>query len=635
MRKHSYVIALLFIEGLFLSLYGKDMFYPVSTIPEELKSNARSVIRKNDVVFEVFSISQAKMTVDYVITIMNKNGIDDSYLMQGYDRFTRVSGIQATVYDAGGLRIKRIPNDDIIDHSAISGFSMYEDNRVKAIDPEYRTVPFTVEYHYEVEFNGILEYPEFIPYEDYEIAVENCSFKAIVPASMPLRYQEQNITKGTVSNIGNQIIYQWQEKNLKALKREPFALPVSEYEPKVYLAPSDFEIDGYKGNAESWENLGQWNLKLLEGRDIFSDEITQEILHLCDGIEDEYEKIKLLYRYLQDNSRYISIQEGIGGWQPFPAETVHRLKYGDCKALTNYMKSLLKVIGINSFYTRVRAGDNAARMKYDFASNQFNHVFLCVPLEHDTLWLECTDQHNPFGYLGTFTDDRDALIITNDGGKVVHTPVYTAKENLQVRTASIQLVADGGGKAKLDNTYYGLFYEEIQPILLHDDADKKEMMSEWLEIPNYQLNSFSHKEVRERIPSIHETIDLQLNHYATVMGARLLLPLNLMTKRDLLPRKKEERRSDIFIRREYATVDTIIYQIPEFYRIEGVPANDGISSDFGEYWYKIEQNGKEIKYIRYFRMNKGQFDKSRYDEFYAFIEKISVMDNIKAVLVRG
>ncbi len=630
-------LALLFFmtEVFNLQLFAKEIKYPVSSIPETLKSNARAVVRRNDIVFEVTSISSAKLTVDFAITILNKNAVDDSYFSEYYDKFTRISNIQASVYDINGLKIKRISADEILDFSAISGFSIYEDDRVKSIDPGYRTVPFTVEYHYEMYFNGLVTYPSFNPYPDYEVAVESSSFKVIVPAGSPLRYYEQNMnTKGEISDIGNWKMYTWKEENLKALRSEPFCVPTMEYIPMVVTAPTEFEIDGYKGNAVTWENYGSWINRLNEGRDALPESLKSEILNLISNAGSTKEKVEILYQYLQDNSRYVNIKLGIGGLQPIPAETVARLKYGDCKALTNYMKAVLETAGIKSYYTLVNALSDASRLKKDFSTHQFNHVFLCVPVENDTLWLECTSQHDPCGYLGTFTDDRDVLLITENGGKVVHTTAYYADDNQQIRTAVVDLAADGGGKASLNNMYIGIFYDDLQQIILSDDADKKKLMSESIDIPSFQLIDFNLKEVRKRIPSVIETVDLQLNNYATVMGSRLLLPLNLMTKEDLLPRKREERRSDILIRRAYTNIDTVIYTIPEFYKLEGLPKNDGIKSDFGEYWYKTEQNGDKIIYIRYFRMNKGQYDKLRYEELYTFIEKISVMDKIKASLIK-
>jgi transglutaminase-like putative cysteine protease len=636
MLKVNIIVAIFCIEGLINSLSAKELKYVVADIPESLKSNANAVVRRNDVVFELCSVDKAKCTVDYVITILNKNAIDYSYLKEGYDKFLRVFNIQAIVYDANGEKVKRIPADDFIDHSYISGFSIYEDNRVKFIDPKYRTVPFTVEYHYEISYSGTFFFPDFIPSPNFGIAVEQSSFQVIVPKTSTFRYCKQNINSEVkITTDSEKTTYLWRIDSLKALKSEPLSVPQNEYYPLISTSPSDFEIDGYSGNLESWKNFGTWNLKLLENRDELPIETINKLKEICANAKDEYDKIEKIYNFLQSNTRYVSIQVGIGGWQPFPAETVDRLKYGDCKALTNYMRSMLNAFGIKAYYTLVMAREDAPRMRKDFPSNQFNHAFLCVPNENDTLWLECTSQYLPCGYNGTFTDDRDVLLITEDGGKVVHTPAYNAQHNRQVRTAIIELAADGGGAAKLKNVYHGIFYEKLLPIMLSDDVDRKKKMTEWLDIPDFELVIFNHKEVRERIPSVIETADLQLNNYASVMGTRLLVPLNLMTKEDLLPRKKEERRSDILIRRAYTDIDTITYKIPQFYKVEGIPANDGIKSDFGEYWYKTEQTDKEIKYIRYLRMDKGQYDKSRYNDLYAFFEKISVMDNIKAVLVTG
>ena len=58
----------------------------------------------------------------------------------------------------------------------------------------------------------------------------------------------------------------------------------------------------------------------------------------------------------------------------------------------------------------------------DFPYNSFNHEILCVPFKTDTAWLDCTDNYQPFGTLDISTENRNALLITEDGGKLVNTP---------------------------------------------------------------------------------------------------------------------------------------------------------------------------------------------------------------------
>ncbi len=74
------------------------------------------------------------------------------------------------------------------------------------------------------------------------------------------------------------------------------------------------------------------------------------------------------------------MQLGIGGYKPIAAEKVFSVNYGDCKALSNYMKAMLEVAGIKS--NLVVIGNGMPSLNRNFASvNQANHMILCVPLE--------------------------------------------------------------------------------------------------------------------------------------------------------------------------------------------------------------------------------------------------------------
>ena len=66
---------------------------------------------------------------------------------------------------------------------------------------------------------------------------------------------------------------------------------------------------------------------------------------------------------------------------PFPATFVDEKKYGDCKALSNYMRALLKAVDIPSYYALIRAGENEEPADFDFPHNNFNHAILCVPFK--------------------------------------------------------------------------------------------------------------------------------------------------------------------------------------------------------------------------------------------------------------
>jgi hypothetical protein len=407
--------------------------------------------------------------------------------------------------------------------------------------------------------------------------------------------------------------------------------------PSVYFAPSEFEMEGYKGNGSSWQDLGKFPLALNEGRDKLPDDVIQKVTDLTKDITDEKEKIRALYNFLQQNTRYISIQLGIGGLQPFEASFVAKKGYGDCKALSNYMYSLLKAAGIKSYYTLVKGGRDLDD-KYlveDFPSDQFNHIILCVPLSKDTMWLECTSQTESAGYMGDFTGNRKALLITEGGGKLVSTPHYGIKENVQVRAIKGKINSDGALVMNVTTNYKCLQQDEKSALINQLSKDKvKKYLQEDLELSTYEVSNFKYEQKKNVLPEIDEQLDVIVDNYATITGKRLFITPNVLSRGGMKLSDEEERKVDIVLDYEFRNEDNYEIEIPEGYSLEAMPQDVSLKTKFGSYSCTTKLSANKIIYHRVREQFSGRFPAKDQQELTKFFEEIYKADRARMVLVK-
>ncbi|MBI3139182.1 MAG: DUF3857 domain-containing protein [Sphingobacteriales bacterium] len=620
-----------------LTVFAGDGEYAVTKIPAVLLKNANAVKRMEQISFEVVNTGEAILKKRYAITILNENGDQQALFMEYYDKMFEIKNIEGALYDAGGKELKRLKNKQIMDITGSDDNNLIDDNRRKVHDFFHRIYPYTVEYEVEIRFEGTLFFPVWLPREDEDFAVEQSSISIISHPDYTVRYKAFNYPgEPVVTTEKNRKILTWEVKELPAIKDEYASPPWEDINTAVYFGPTAFEVQKYKGNMESWQDFGKFVYALKAGRDKLPDNIKQVVHQLADPVRDPKEKIAKLYEYMQKNTRYISIQLGIGGWQPFDAAYVAGKSYGDCKALTNYMFSLLKEAGINSYYTLVRAGRSAKRIMADFPSSQFNHVILCVPVSSDTVWLECTSQTLPAGYLGDFTCDRHVLIVDENGGKLIRTPKYAMKENLQTRRVKAVLDEEDNLRVKSETVYGGLQQDNYHDLIHGLSKDKvKEVLHEQLDFATYEVNSFEYKETRSVLPEVEEKLDITVNNYATLTGKRLFIVPNVMTRTYHRLTPNEDRKFDIELGFEYKDVDTVEITIPAGYSAESVPAEISLSTKFGNYQSRVKVEGNRITYYRSIEHFSGTYPAKDYADLVKFYDAMYKADRNKLVLVKN
>lgn len=616
---------------------GYNLFaqqYAVFLIPQQI-INANAVIRNSEMSVGINNEGSAFIRHTYAITILNRNADEYAALEEHYNKLINIKSISGTLYDASGKRIKKTGKSDIQDVSATSSGSLAEENRLKTHNFNWNSYPYTIEYEIETEIKSLFFLPNWIPVIDENVSVENSVLNVAMPADYHLRYKMFNTNDPIAYQEKNEKILTWKIENYAAIKSEPYSTMWHKNSPSVMLAPEKFQLQKYSGSMADWKSLGNFMRTLNAGRDELPQDVKKTVHDLTDQLSSSKEKIEKLYDYLQHNTRYISVQLGIGGWQTFDAKYVAENKYGDCKALSNYMISLLKEANIKAYPALIHAGTGKVNFEDDFASNQFNHMIVCIP-GRDTTWLECTSQTISCGYLGDFTSNRPALLITENGGELVSTPKYNYQQNLQKRVIKGTMDAEGNLQMKIITEYHAEQQDQIHSLV--NEASKtviQDHLTNELSVPSFDLLKWNYTNEKNQFPVIKEELELIAYNYASLTGKRIFITPNILNRSKQVLSDTVKRKTPLFLKYEYTDIDSVELKIPGNYLTESNIRDVYFSTKFGNYSRRIKVDKDNILYIRKLEKFSGEFPAEDATAFANFLSDIRKADALRIVLVKN
>ena len=554
-----------------------------------------------------------------------------------HDKTSSINNIEAIIYDAFGNEIKKIKRKDFKDQSAVDGISLFSDDRVVFLDYTPITYPFTVEFTCVFETSNTAAIPKWLPIANYFTSLEKSNLNVYFPVDLGFKKKEFNFLNFQIKktiDTSSQLSYT--VENIVAQKPEDMSPDFKNIYPRVIMGLEIFNLEGVDGIAKNWKEYGQWfSEKILLDTDNLSDETISKIKILVGTETDPIKKAKIVYKYVQNKSRYISVQVGIGGFKPMLANDVDRLSYGDCKALSNYTRALLSAVGVQSFYTELYGDSDITDIESDFSSLQGNHVILAIPNKNEYVFLECTSQDAPFGFQANFTDDRDVLIIKPDGGEIIRTKNYEEQDNTQLSKGnySISETGDftGGISIVSQGTQYGKKYyiEKLSP------TEKEEhYKSYWDNINNLKINKTSFLNDKEKI-AFTENAQISADGYGSISGNKILFIVNAFNQYSGNLKKSRNRQNPFEIQRGFIDNDEITIAVPNGFSIEALPDNVDMTTKFGVYKTEIiKKDGYNLIYKRSFLLKKGLYNKEDFEEFRLFIEKVKRNDNSKIVITK-
>lgn len=613
--------------------YGRNFIHsPSALFDSTLLKNACVLKDEENIKLDITGVDRFTYTVHQVYTILNERGKAELDFVQYTNKYISLEDADIEVYDATGKQKEKFRKKDMTTVS--NGEGLIEDGFLTYFRVPAPGYPITVEYNYRLKYTGTVYYPSFDIMSAGE-AVLKSTFTARVLKGLDLRYKEKNVQlKPVVSEDGNYKQYQWTVSDMKAMAYEEGASKYESSYPSIQLAPNRFSYYNHEGELTSWKKFGSWISNLYKGLDELPPERKDFFTNLVKGTTTDSGKARIIYEYLQHNFRYVSIQLGIGGLKPFPADFTDEKKYGDCKGLSIYMKAALKAVGIKSYIALLNAEYNSEPVDPSFPEYGFDHVILCIPQSKDSIWLECTSNTADFGVLGSFTENRYALLITDDGGVLVPTPASRASENILNAKTMVELYEDGSGKSVTTFTTSGSYKDIIEGYNVIEE--NKDEQKEFL-IHNYGFKQADQLEINKNDDSKMLSTSIKLSFEQIpefIAGNKMFIAPRLYKLWSYKLPKAENRRLDFYFPNPFIETDTTIYKLPEGYVVDALPAPKSLNCEYGSYktnfWF--DANNNSIYSTAKLELTQFKIPALKYDSVENFFDEVMQQELQKIVI---
>ncbi len=567
---------------------------------------------------------------NYTIQINNRSGDIYSSFSVPYSPIINIVEINGYISDPSGKSIKKLSEKDIITYSAGSEEAFYDDMMVKYFTLKHNTYPYIIHYSYRTEQQDFLFLVNWTPVQALEVPTHKAELTISAPSGVPIHWDITLMQEPEVNTDGKLVTYRWSGSYDGKVKEEEYCPPMDKLLPGIQVMPENFTYD-IPGSNKSWQSFGKWVADLGKDLQELPENEKATIHQLTDSIEDSRRKIEELYHRLQDETRYINVNIETGGLKPFSAEYVSENKYGDCKALSNYFRAVLKEAGINSYYTLINAGSTIVPLVDSVPYQQFNHAIVMVPLNNDTLWVDCTSD-GAFAFPGSYIQNRKALVIDEGESRLMEVPALT---NEQVHSGTKIVFSNHADTvyASVSNVFRGEYYEIFQQISTSlGHTSMRQILQEFIIIPGFELLDFTVETLHRDSAYISLKYNAKaVNEYMFYNDEVLIHPVTYQVP---LVKPPGERKLPVQFNYPLSLSDTMIFNVNEGCEILSVPEDVHISTRFGSYQRQTSIHDDEVQLIKEMIIGAGYYSLEEYTDLHAFLEQLRLQEKDQYILLK-
>ncbi|HEY6618338.1 MAG TPA: DUF3857 domain-containing protein [Steroidobacteraceae bacterium] len=613
-------------------------------------AKADAVILYSETVLTVTPNGKIKRLIRQVTKILRPDGVSHARPRFYYGPQNPISDLHGWSIPPDGKDFE-VKERDAIDSADIDveGGELLTDLRMKLLVIPGAQVGSLIGYEIEQELR-----PEFLS-EDWEVQdivpIGEERFTLILPAGWSFESHWLNHSVEAPRSVGaNQWV--WVLNQVDPVKIEPFMPPWSGIAARMVLSMNP---PGGKGSGiSSWNDIGVWYGKLISDRRTTSASMKQKVAELTANAATPLAKIRSLAKFMQTDMRYVAIELGIGGHQPHLAADIFSHRYGDCKDNATLLSTMLKEIGVESYYVIINTKRGAVSANTP-PNLQFNHAILAIVLPEGegadlpaqlrsakwgrVLFFDPTDSLTPFGSLRGELQANFALLVGQDGGELVQLPQLSPELSGVTRTATMELNDAGTLTGTVNEVHRGGHAAQqraqLRAATISTDRIKPIERLAGASLSNFQVLKASIANLHaEELPfEWHYT--LEVTQYSKTAGDLLLLRPRLLgneaagfletpTAR-LQPVEFDEPERDI---------DIVEILLPAGYSVDELPPATNLEDGFASYHSKTEFAGRTLKYTRTLEIKELSVPPAKADELKLFYRKIAEDERESVVLKR-
>ncbi len=446
----------------------------------------------------------------------------------------------------------------------------------------------------------------------------------------------------------------WTLHEQKAVRLERFMPPVGAVAGGMMV--SLIPPTGRDAGFQTWSEMGSWYTGLTRDRLGLTAEIAQKADALTSKESSPLEKARVLAEFVQSDIRYVAIELGLGNYEPHSAGEVFAHQYGDCKDKATLLSTMLKHIGINSYYLIVNSqrGAVAANSPTNMA---FNHMVLAISLPPGSgdphllavfnhpelgplLIFDPTDHLMPFGRLEGALQGGYGLLVHSPGGELIQLPQLPSSANSVERTGHLTLDPNGTLAGDIREVWTGDEAADERGRLrnLTQDAEQEKILKGRLSgyFSSFDILKAQLGNVRDTSRPLEWLYTVEAPNFGKSADNLLILrPRILGADARMFLESNEPRENPVEFAAPLRHIDEFEITIPAGYRVEELPEPVNLATDSVAYHSRMQLQGQTVHYSRSFEIKQLTVPLEKVEELRKLFRSVRNDENRMLVLVRN